>query len=154
VIELTNPAARKPRLITGRRIVISVLLAGCAVLLVWGLSGVRTQTGPVIYNDPAVKSLTPPPGAAAPRQSHIAVTLNQPFTLGSTNTNPMTIDGQGIPQDQVEVFAGLNQFWYTPAPGKQISALPRGRNCVSIFIHSAVNPADPGRTFAWCFNSQ
>jgi hypothetical protein len=146
--------ARKPRLVTGRRLVISALLAGCAVFLVWGLQGIRTQNGPIIYTDPAVKSLTPAPGSAAPRQSHIAVTLNQPFTLGSNNANPMTINDQGIPQDQIEEFPGLNQFWYTPAEGKAISSLPRGRNCVSIFIRSVVNPADPGRTFAWCFSSQ
>jgi hypothetical protein len=153
MIATTAPSS-KPRLVTGRRLVISALLAACAVLLVWGLSGIRTQSGSLVYNDPAVKSLTPPPGSAAPRQSHISVTLNQPFTLGSTNANPMTIDGQGIPQDQIQEFAGLNQFWYTPAEGKQISTLPRGRNCVSIFIRSAINQADPGRTFAWCFNSQ
>jgi hypothetical protein len=150
------PAGRpaRPRVVTPRRILISIVLAGCAVFLLWGLSGVRNQTGPLVYNDPAIKSLTPPPGTAAPRQSHIGVTLKPPFVLGSTNANPMTIDGQGIPQDQIEEFPGLNQFWYTPAPGKQITALPRGRNCAAIFIRSAINLADPGRSFTWCFNSQ
>jgi hypothetical protein len=150
---LPKPRHAKPRLITTRRVVISLLLAGCAGGLIFGLSGVRNPSSLIVI-DSAVKNLTPPPGTAAPRQARIGITLDHPYTLGSSTADPMSIDGQGIPQDQIEFVPGLNQFWYTPGPGKQITALPRGPNCVVITIRSVLNQADPGHSARWCFNSQ
>jgi hypothetical protein len=141
-------------LITPRRIVISFLLAACLVGLGYGLSLNRSPATPVIYNDPAIRSLTPQPGTAVPRQSRIGVTLATAFTLGSTNAFGMTIQQQGIPQDQMEIIAGLKQFWYTPGSGKQITALAPGRNCVQLIIRREADQADPGRPFSWCFFSQ
>jgi hypothetical protein len=139
--------------ITPRRIIISIVLAGCVVLLVWGLSQTRSATAPVLYNDPAIVSLEPMPGVLALRQERIGVTLKTPFTLAQSTTSGMSINGAGIPQDQIEVVPGLNQYFYTPGPGKEVSALPPGRNCVTIVIKRVTDPTDTGHRFGWCFNS-
>jgi hypothetical protein len=144
---------RRP-FITRRRVVISVLLAGCAVGLVYGASIGRPDNKPIVYTDPAIKSLTPQPGEAAPRQARIGVTLNAAYTLAQQNTSGMSINGQGIPQDEIDVVAGLNQFFYTPGPGKEVSSLPPGRNCATLMIKRVSDPADNGHPYGWCFQSQ
>jgi hypothetical protein len=139
--------------ITRRRIFTSVLLAGALVLLVWGLSQTRPTATPVTYTDPAVKSLEPQPGVLALRQERIGVTLGSDFTLAQQTDSGLSINGHGIPQDQIEVVPGLNQFFFTPGPAKEVTALPPGRNCAAILIKRVVDPTDTGHRFSWCFNS-
>ncbi|HSS09008.1 MAG TPA: hypothetical protein VLL25_03930, partial [Acidimicrobiales bacterium] len=95
-------------LITARRIVISVILAACFVGLGYGLSLSRGTSKPIIYTDPAVKSLTPQPGDLALRQATIGVTLAPEFTLAQANAPGFSINGTGIPQDQLDIISGLN----------------------------------------------
>ncbi len=144
----------KSRLVTPRRIIISCLLAGCVVALVYGASLGRPANKPIVYTDPAVKALSPQPGDLALRQTPIVATLASAYTLAQTNSPGMLINGQGIPQDQVQVNQILNQYSYTPGPGKEVSSLPPGRNCVQIFIKRAADEADTGHSFSWCFQSQ
>ena len=54
---------------------ISVLLAGCLSVFVWGLSQTRPTAQPITYSDRAVRSLEPQPGVLALRQERIGVTL-------------------------------------------------------------------------------
>jgi hypothetical protein len=141
-------------IVTPRRIVISVLLAACVVALGYGASIGRPSNKPIVYTDPAVKALSPQPGDLALRQTQIVATLASAFTLAQENHPGMLINGQGLPQDQVQVNQILNQYSYTPGSGKEISSLPPGRNCVQIFIKRAADPSDAGHSFSWCFQSQ
>ncbi len=141
-------------MITQRRIIISVLLAACAVALVYGASIGRPADKPVVYTDPAVKTLSPQPGDVALRQTQIVATLASAYTLAQETAPGMLINGQGIPQDQITVNQSLNQYSYTPGPGKEVSSLPPGRNCVKIMIKRAADPSDTGHGFSWCFESQ
>jgi hypothetical protein len=138
--------------ITGRRIVISLLLAGCLALFVWGQSHTRPSVTPVIYTDRAIQALEPQPGALALRQERIGVTLTSDYTLAQSASPGLVINGRGIPQDQIEV-TGLNQYSYLPGPGKDVTSLPPGRNCATIMIKRATDPTDNGHRFSWCFNS-
>jgi hypothetical protein len=144
----------KPPLVTRRRIVISILLAACVVALWYGASIGRPDNKPIVYTDPAIKTLSPQPGDLALRQTQITATLASAYTLAQENSPGMLINGQGIAQDQVDVNQILNQYSYTPGPGKDISSLPPGRNCVQILIKRAADPADTGHSFSWCFQSQ
>ncbi len=141
-------------LVTRRRVVISVLLAACAVGLWYGASIGRPDNKPPTYTDPAIRSVTPQPGEAAPRQARIGATLLSPYTLATQTTDGMSINGQGIPQDQLEIISGLNQYFFTPGPGKEVSSLPPGRNCVTLVIKRATDTSDPGHPYSWCFQSQ
>lgn len=141
-------------MITPRRVIISVLLAACAVGLAYGASLGRPDNKPITYSDPAIKSLTPQPGDLALRQARVGVTLATPYTLAQQSSSGMSINGQGIPQDQIEVIPGLNQYFYTPGPGKEVSSLPPGRNCAQLIIKRVIDPTDQGHPFSWCFQSQ
>jgi len=141
-------------LITRRRIVISVILAGAVAVLVFGFTLVRPADQAVVYTDSAVRMLYPPkPGDVILRESRVGVTLSQDYTLAYGTTNGMAINKIGIPQDQLDVIAGLNQYFYYPAPGKEISELPVGRVCVDLQIRRVVDPNDTGRRFSWCFQT-
>jgi hypothetical protein len=150
----STPSTAKRGLINRRRIVISLLLAACAVGLVYGASIGRPDTKPITYTDPAIVSLTPAPNEAAPRQARIGATLATAYTLAQQNVDGFSINGQGIPEDQLEVVAGLNQYFYTPGPGKEVSSLPPGRNCAELIIRRVTDLTDAGHPFSWCFYSQ
>jgi hypothetical protein len=139
--------------ITGRRVLISLLLAGAVAILVWGLTGVRPTSTQIIYKDPAVVSTEPVPGAQALRQERVGVTLTAGFTLAQSTASGLSINRTGIPQDQIEVEPGLNKYFYYPAPGKEVAALPPGRNCATAMIRRVTDPTDTGHPFSWCFNS-
>jgi hypothetical protein len=145
--------APRPALVTPRRIITSVVLAGALAVLVWGLSGTRPPSTPVTYTNPAVQAVQPQPEVLALRQEAIGVTLKPNYTLAQQNTDGMSVNGTGIPQDQIQVMPSLNEYLYTPAPGKVVAALPPGRNCASVLIRLASDPGDPGTPFGWCFNS-
>jgi hypothetical protein len=144
-------------LITLRRTVISLVLAACLVGLGYGLSLSRSTNKPVIYSDPAVKVLTPEPGDLALRQATIGVTLAPAFTLAQATSPGFSISTGGqvtpIPQDQLDIIPGLNQYFFTPGPGKDVTQLQPGRNCVTLHIKRADDPSDQGHSFSWCFES-
>jgi hypothetical protein len=98
-------------------------------------------------------TLEPQPGALALRQERIRVTLASDATLAQATTSGLLIDGIGIPEDQIEVVPGLNQYFYTPGPGQEVATLPPGRNCATILIKRVADPKDNGHRFSWCFNS-
>jgi hypothetical protein len=150
----STPSTPKRGLITRRRIVISLLLALCAVGLVYGASIGRPDNKPAAYADPAIVALTPGPNESALRQARIGATLATPYTLAQQNVDGFSINGQGIPEDQLEVVAGLNQYFYTPGPGKEVSSLPPGRNCVKLIIRRVTDLTDTGHPFGWCFQSE
>jgi hypothetical protein len=130
-----------------------VVVAAALALLVVGLSGTRPTAAPITYSDPAVQSLQPEPGVLALRQEAIAVTLKPNYGLAQQAGPGMSINDTPIPQDQVQVQPGLNEYSFSPGSGKVLSTLPPGRNCASILIKVASDPSDQGHAFGWCFNS-
>jgi hypothetical protein len=142
-----------PIVITVRRAVISVILAACFSLLFFSFTQVRpTHTAPT-YNNPAVTTVTPAPGDAVLRQSGVEVTLKAGFALAYDNSLGMAIGGVGIPQDQLVIIPGLNQYFFTPGDGKQLAELPASRVCVGLLISRTASPADPPSRFSWCFQT-
>src|SRR6202011_40475 len=123
------------------------------VLLVWGMSQTRPTAVTITYSDPAVRSLEPQPGALALRQERIGVTLASDFTLAEQAASGLYVNNVGIPQDQIEFIPGLNQYFFTPGPGKDVASLPPGRNCAKILIRRIASAGDAGPPFGWCFNS-
>jgi len=141
-------------LITTRRIVISFLLAACAAGLIYGASIGRPADKPLVYSDPAVKVLSPQPGDVVPRQATITATLASQYTLAQSVSDGMLLNEQGIPQDQIDVNQSANTYSFAPGPGKEVSILTPGRNCVQLLIKRAADPTDNGHSFSWCFQTQ
>jgi hypothetical protein len=139
------------QLITSRRIVISLILAACFVGLGYGLSLSRTPKP--LVDDPRVMALTPQRGELVLRQARIGVTLAPGFTLAEADAPGFSINGTGIPQDQLDIIPGLNQYFFTPGSGKDVSQLPPCRNCVSLRIQRIGDQTYHGPPFSWCFVS-
>ena len=140
-------------MITRRRLVISFILAGAVAVLVFGFTLVRPTDQAVLYTDPAVRVLYPKPGDLVLRETRVGATLSQADTLAYGTTNGMAINKIGVPQDQLDVIAGLNQYFFYPGAGKEITELPVGRVCVDLRIRRVVDLNDAGRPFSWCFQT-
>ena len=95
-------------MITARRAVISLILAGCAALMVWGFTLVRPTNTPVVFRNSAVVGVSPDPGALVLRQSSVSVTLASGFNLATDNIDGMAISVNGatvgIPEDEVQIL--------------------------------------------------
>lgn len=132
-------------MITLRRVVLSVLLAGSFVGLAYGLSSTRDTTKPPVYKDAAVEGTFPKEGDLDLRQSRIGI------DLASGYTTALQIDRREIPDDQVEKVIGLDQYFYTPGPGTETGALAPGRHCATAVIWSVGQTREQGHDFVWCF---
>jgi hypothetical protein len=143
--------------ITVRRAVISVILAACAALMVVGFTQVRPTKTPLIFKNSAVVRVAPEPGDLVLRQSMVTITLAQGYTLAYENEQGFEIgvngSSVGIPQDELQILPGQNQYSFSPGPGRQFAELPVGRVCVTSIIRRAVAVADPGQKFSWCFQT-
>lgn len=144
-------------MITARRAVISLILAGCAALMVWGFTLVRPTNTPVIFKNSAVVRVSPEPGALVLRQSSVSVTLAPDFNLATDNVDGMAIAANGatvgIPVDELQILPGQNQYSFAPGPGRQFSELPVGRVCAVVQIQRAATPGTPPTPFSWCFQT-
>ena len=132
-------------LVTRRRVVISVLLAGCLVALIWALSQTRVAPVSPTFSDSAIRQVFPQPGDHVLRQERVGV------TLASAYTGVLQVNGVEIPEDETERVAGLNQIFYTPGPDKAVESLEADRNCVAVVLWRFDQTRDQSRRFAWCF---
>ena len=145
-------------MITARRAVISLILAGCIALLVLSFTLVRPTHTPIVYKNSAVVRVFPEEGTSTLRQANVSVILASGYTLATQNTEGMSfaISGArvGIPQDEIQILPGQNQYSFSPGPGRQFSELPPGRVCVVLQIVHRVNINETPQQFSWCFLTQ
>jgi hypothetical protein len=145
---MTAPApavARRP-LVTRRRIVYTVVLAGAAVALV---AAFTIHPDPVaVPRDPAVVAVSPKENDTDVRQTTISV------DLATTYSGSLRFDGVTIPDDQVDrIQTGYNRISFTPGPGKEFRSLPAGRHCAAVtYWPTGQDPVNTSKTYAWCFN--
>jgi hypothetical protein len=111
-----------------RRLVIAGGLLVAAALLVYGASQKADAPPLASQLDPAVEALTPDRGSTSIRQAEIGIDL-QPGWTGD-----LIINGIDIPEDQLRRNDPLNQFYFQPGAGKEISALKPGVVTVSAII--------------------
>ena len=135
---------------TIRRVVLSVLLVG-GFGMFW-LAGHVGQSGevPPQATDTAVEQLIPGDGSPnVLRQSEIGIDLADGWTA------TLAINGHDIPDDQLRINAPLNQFFFTPGPGKEIEKLNAG---VVIVVAKIWKPIDgetraDARQVVWRFRT-
>ncbi|HET9444012.1 MAG TPA: hypothetical protein VFO65_11855, partial [Acidimicrobiales bacterium] len=115
-------------------------------LLVWGLASKGEEQPPV--RRAGLVRFEPAAGTVFVRQGAIAV------ELGFGYDGELSVNNRPIPDDQVDRIAGINRLSFTPGPGKELEALPEGRNCVSVtFWTTAAGRESAGRPFSWCFTA-
>lgn len=137
------PATTSAPIVTLRRVIISVLLAGAVVLFGYGFASGRDPGRPTI-TDPAVEGTDPKPGDLDLRQARIGIDLASGYTAS------LKVDGVNIPDDQLEKVVGLDQLYYTPGPGTETGALSPGRHCATATITKLVPPNEV-HDYVWCF---
>ena len=144
-------------MITPRRIVVSLVLAGAIALLVYSFTLVRPTSSPVVFKNSAVSAVSPAPQALVLRETSIAITLAPGYSLSSqVDGLAITSDGAstGIPEDEIQITPAQNQYTFLPAAGQVLSELPVGRVCGVAEIVLKSNPNATPQQFSWCFQTQ
>lgn len=145
-------------MITPRRIVVSVLLAGAIALLLYSFTLVRPTSTPVVFKNAAVKAVSPTVGALVLRETAVGITLGPGYSLASQVTDGLSIQSDGattgIPQDQIQITPGQNLYTFLPSAGQAVAELPVGRVCVIAEIEQVSNPNAAPQQFSWCFQTQ
>ena len=145
VTEQDQPQRR--RLVTLRRVVVSVLLAVAAVGM-YVVSTMHDDSPTAGARSRTVKSVSPRPGSIQLRQTEISVELDTSYSGG------LAINGTTIPDDQLAVVQVLNRLSYTPRKGREIERLPAGLNCAVVRFRPVPGaPGQPG-SYRWCFSVQ
>ena len=119
---------------TIRRVVLALLLvAGVGAFVLAGHVGSNGEVPP-LATDAAVEALIPGDGSPnVLRQAEIGIDLADGWVAS------LAVNGRTIPDDQLRVNAPLNQFFFTPGPGKEIERLNAG---IVIVVASIWKPVD------------
>lgn len=106
---------------TIRRVVLSLLLVGgFGMFWLAGRNGTNGEA-PKLATDAAVEALIPADGSPnVLRQAEIGIDLADGWVAS------LAINGRAIPDDELRVVGPLNQFFFAPAPGKEIETLNAG----------------------------
>ncbi len=138
---------QRQRLVTLRRVVMSVLLA-VATIGMYVVSTMHDDSPTGGARSRTVKSVSPEPGTIQPRQTEIFVELDPSYR------GQLAINGTSIPDDQVAVVQGLNRISYMPGAGREVERLPAGLNCAVVRFQPLPDaPGQPG-SYRWCFSVQ
>ena len=144
-------------MITGRRVVVSIVLAFAAGLLIYSFSLVRPTNTPPVFKNSAVKTVSPAISALVLRESSVAITLAPGYQL-ATSVDGLSVSSNGaatgIPQDEIMVTPAQNQYSFLPTGGAVLSELPVGRVCAIAEIVQATQPGATPQQFSWCFQTQ
>lgn len=140
-------APRPGRLVTPRRVVMSLMLAVAAALVVYAFNSAPTAESPSC-SSADVEFVSPCGGDLKLRQTEILADLR------SGLTGVLRVDSVEIPEDQLLRVPALNQFSFTPGEGKEIESLEPGRHCVeAIYWPVTGDRADGTEVFRWCFQA-
>ena len=131
-------------MITGRRIVISLLLAIAGAGFFYAFTRPTDNQQPAL-RDPAVKRVTPPPGDRVLRQSEIRIELAAGYTA------VLSVDRRRIPEDQTDKVDGAYWYSFTPGEGKEFKELSPGRHGAAAELWDTTVPDATHRNYSWCF---
>jgi len=136
--------------VTIRRVVLSLLLvAGFGMFWLAGHNGLSGKVPP-LATDSAVEELIPGDGSPnVLRQSEIGIDLTDGWVAS------LAVNGRDIPDDQLRVNGPLNQFFFTPGPGKEIERLNAGTVIVVASIWKPVDgeTREDARQVIWRFRT-
>ena len=137
-------------LVTVRRVVLALLLVvGIGMFWLAGHNGLSGEVPP-LDTDKAVEGLIPGDGSPnVLRQSEIGIDLADGWTAS------LQINGRDIPDDELRVNGPLNQYFFTPGPGKAVEKLNAGTVIVLAKIWRPVDgeTRDDARTVVWRFRT-
>jgi len=120
------------------------LIAAVAVGgIVFAFSG---PTGEETTKKPAgVESVFPEGGDLDLRQVSIVADLAPGYT------GYLAIDGNEVPEDDVQIVPALNTVTLKPGPGSDFQKLQPGSHCATVFYRQIGQPRANSTSYRWCF---
>ncbi len=120
------------------------LIAAAAVGgLVFAFSGPTQESGP--GRPEAIESVFPVSGNLELRQVAIFADLAPGYT------GYLAIDGNEVPEDQVQFVDALNTLTLKPGPDNDFGALEPGNHCATVFYYQIGQPRVNAVSYRWCF---
>lgn len=124
--------------------IISALVAVVAIFLAISVSSSDTNPTKAVASN--VEKVTPAPGAQLGPQGEVSVDLQDGYV------GRLLIDGQVIPEDQLEKVISLGQYTFRPGKTKTFEQFEAGIHNAEIFswIADEPEPASP-QSYKWDF---
>jgi len=120
------------------------LIAAAAVGgVVFAFSGPTEQNGP--RPPEAVTSVFPVAGNLELRQVAIFADLAPGYT------GYLAIDGNEVPEDDVQFVDALNTLTLKPGPGSDFANFEPGNHCATVFFRQIGQPRTASASYHWCF---
>jgi hypothetical protein len=66
-------------------------------------------------------------------------------------TGYLSIDGNEVPEDDVQFVDALNSLTLRPQPGSDFETLDEGSHCATVFYRRIGQPRASSAAFRWCF---
>lgn len=122
----------------------SGLIAIVAILLAISVSS--SDTSPTTPSASNIENVNPTPGGILRPQSEVS------FDLADGYTGRLYINGEVVPEDQLEIVLSLGQFTFRPGPGQIIEKFEAGTHSAQVVYWEAdkPEPAQP-QTYRWDF---
>ena len=126
-----------------RRLIMSLIAAVAVGGLVFAFSGPTQDDAPDL--PAAVESVFPVGGNLELRQVNVVADLAPGYT------GYLVIDGNEVPEDDVQFVAALNSLTLRPQPGSDFETLEAGSHCATVFYRQIGQPRTNSSAFRWCF---
>jgi hypothetical protein len=128
-----------------------VVIAGVLVVLNLGFFIGREQDSSEPGEEAlplAVERVSPEPGTQADRRITVSVDLQDGLT------GVLVIDGQRLPEDQLDYVGPQGVISFQPGPDQELSSFEPGEHTVQVLYWSATEPepADPD-SYGWRFRA-
>jgi hypothetical protein len=121
----------------------TLVLAAAIGGLIFAFSGPTTDSGPA--RPEGVDGVFPPSGNLELRQTAIYADLAPGYT------GYLAIDGNEVPEDDVQIVDALNTVTLKPGPDSDFATLQPGNHCVTVFYRMIGQPRTNSASYRWCF---
>ncbi len=126
-----------------RRLIMTLIAAVAVGGIVFAFSG-PTQTDDDEL-PPAVEAVFPVSGNLELRQVEIVADLAPGYT------GYLAIDGNEVPEDDIQIVPALNRVSLKPGPGSDFATLEPGQHCATVFYRQIGQPRTNSTAYRWCF---
>jgi len=126
-----------------RRLIMTLIAAAAVGGIVFAFSGPSGEKGPTMPD--AIESVFPVPGNLELRQVKITADLATGYT------GYLTIDGNEVPEDEIQFVAALNTVTLRPLPDSDFAILEPGPHCATVFYRQIGQPRANSASYRWCF---
>ncbi len=126
-----------------RRLIMTVIAAAAVGGIVFAFSGPTQEKGPGM--PPGIESVFPVSGNLELRQVNIVADLAPGYT------GYLAIDGNEVPEDEVQFVDALNTVTLKPGPDSDFLELEPGSHCATVFYRQIGQPRANSTSYRWCF---